>query len=146
MKVRRRRWPFPEFIKESSLKLLRVILLLLLSSASRLLVCQSLQVSTDDPIRTAEFQRRAMLGSVGQRERDMRARQEDQQRQFSAMFNQLVEAINNFASRYNSGQGTVWPKREAEKLGKAMRRIQQFEKTLRDDPAPFPVAERQAVN
>jgi len=76
----------------------------------------------------------------------MQARQEDQQRQFSVMFNQLVEAINNFASRYNTGRGTVWPKREAENLGKAMRRIQQFEKSLRGDPAPLPVAERQAVN
>jgi uncharacterized protein YfiM (DUF2279 family) len=127
-------------------QLLRVFRLLLLSSASRLLVCQSLQASTDDPIRTAELQRRAMLGNVGQREREMRTRQEDQQRQFSVMFNQLVEAINNFASRYNAGQGTVWPKREADKLGKAMRRIQQFEKSLRDDPAPFTVPERQAVN
>lgn len=126
VKARRRRRPFPESTKESSLKLLRVFLLLLLSSASRLLVCQSLQASTGDPIRTAELQRRAMLGSAGQREREMQARQEDQQRQFSVMFNQLVEAINNFAGRYNAGRGTVWPKREADKLGKAMRRIQQF--------------------
>ena len=76
----------------------------------------------------------------------MRARQEDQQRQFSVMFNQLVEAINNFASRYNAGRGTVWPKREADKLGKAMRRIQQFEKSLRDDPAQLTVAARRGVN
>jgi hypothetical protein len=52
------------------------------------------------------------------------------------MFNQLVEAVNNFASRYNEGRGTVWPKREADKLRRAMHQVQQFEKLLRDDPAP----------
>jgi hypothetical protein len=87
-------------------------------------------------MRAAEIQRRALLENIGERERAMRTRQEEQQRQFAAMFNQLVEAVNHFANRYNEGRGTVWPKREADKLGKAMRRIQQFEKSLSDDPAP----------
>jgi hypothetical protein len=126
--------------------LLRVFLLLLISSASRLLMCQSLQASADDPFRAAEIQRRAALGSVGQREHEMRAREGLQQRQFAAMFNQLVEAVNNFANRYNEGRGTVWPKREADKLRKAMRQVQQFEKSLRDDPAPLTAAERQRVH
>jgi hypothetical protein len=89
-----------------------------------------------DPIRAAEIQRNVLLGSSRQREREVRVRQEDQQRHFAAMFNQLVEALNNFATRYNEGRGTVWPKREADKLRKAMHQVQQFEKLLRDDPAP----------
>jgi hypothetical protein len=120
--------------------------LLLISSASGLLVCQSLQAAVDDPFRAAEIQQRALLGSIGQREREMRAREGLQQRQFAAMFNQLVEAVNNFANRYNAGRGTVWPKHEADKLRKAMRQIQQLEKSLRDDPAPLPAVERQATN
>src|SRR5262245_54663971 len=96
VKARRRRRSFREFTKESSLKVLRVFLLLLLSSASRLLVCQSPQAVADDPIPTAELERRAMLGSIGQPEHETRVRQEDQQRQFSLLFNQLVEAVNNF--------------------------------------------------
>ena len=126
--------------------MLRVFLLLLISSASDLLVCQSLQAAADDPFRAAEIQQRALLGSIGQREREMRAREELQQRQFAAMFNQLVEAVNNFANRYNAGRGTVWPKHEADKLRKAMHQIQQLEKSLRDDPAPLPAVERQATN
>jgi hypothetical protein len=117
-------------------QLLRVFLLLLISSASRLLVCQSFPPSSVDPIRAAEIERSILRGSTGQREREVRVRQEDQQRQFAAMFNQLVEAVNNFASRYNEGRGTVWPKREADKLRRAMHQVQQFEKLLRDDPAP----------
>jgi hypothetical protein len=110
-----------------------------------LLVCQNFPQG-DDRIRAAEIRQRALFGSIGQRGREMRSRQEEQQRQFAAMFNQLVEALNNFANRYNEGRGNVWPKREADKLGKAMRQIQQFEKSLRLDPAPLAVAERQGIN
>jgi hypothetical protein len=136
----------PEFTKESSLKLLRVFLLLLISSASRSLVCQSLQASADDRFRAAEIQQRALLGSIGQQEGAMRGREGLQQRQFALVFNQLVEAVNNFANRYNQGRGSVWPKREADKLRKAMRQIQQLEKWLRDEPVPLPAAEPQGTD
>jgi hypothetical protein len=126
--------------------LLRVFVLLLILGASRLLVCQNFPPSSVDPVRATEIQQRALLGSIKSRGRDARAQQEDQQRQFSAMFNQLVEAMNNFANRYNEGKGTVWPKREADRFGKAMRQIQQFEKSLRDQPTPLPIVERQGVN
>jgi hypothetical protein len=99
-----------------------------------------------DPSRAAEIQRSILRGSSGQREREVRLRQEDQQRQFAAMFNQLVEAINNFAGRYNEGKGTVWPKREADRLRKAMHQVQQFEKSLRDDPAPPSLAASAGAN
>ena len=36
----------------------------------------------------------------------------------------FVDAMNRFIAQYNSGHGMVWPRHEAEKLGKAMRAVQ----------------------
>ena len=47
--------------------------------------------------------------------------------------NQLVAAVDSFANEYNEGKGTIWPQREADKLRKAMRQLQSFEKALQDD-------------
>lgn len=104
------------------------------------LVSQSLPVAGGDAVRTAEVQQGIALARARQHELEMRARQQEQQRQFALKFNQLVDAVASFAKAYNQGKGTVWPQREAEKLRKAMRQIQQLEKSLRDDlkgaPAP----------
>ncbi len=64
----------------------------------------------------------------------MRARQQEQQRQFALKFNQLVDAVASFAKVYNQGKGSVWPQREADKLRKAIHQIEHLEKSLRDDP------------
>jgi hypothetical protein len=42
--------------------------------------------------------------------------------------------VAEFSKRYNEGHGAVWPKREAERLGKAMHQLQQAEKHLRGAP------------
>jgi hypothetical protein len=50
-----------------------------------------------------------------------------------ASFNQLVDALASFSKRYNEGRGNVWPREEADKLRKAMHRLEQVEKSLRDE-------------
>jgi hypothetical protein len=44
--------------------------------------------------------------------------------EFESKFRKLVEAMNDFISRYNHGNGQVWPAREAQALGKAMRNME----------------------
>ena len=87
----------------------------------------------NDPVRAAEIQQRALVESINQHERDVKAREHRQQRHFELKFNQLVDAVAGFAKRYNHGKGHTWPDREAEKLRKAMRELQSVEKSLRDD-------------
>ena len=98
-----------------------------------LLACQLLPVPKD-PVRAAEVRERALVDSARQHERDVKARQDLQQRNFEAKFNQLVDAVANFAKQYNKGKGQVWPLREAEKLRNAMRELQELEKSLKADP------------
>jgi hypothetical protein len=87
-----------------------------------------------DRVREAETQERALLDRVKQQDRERQARQEIQQRKFAAKFNQLVNAMAGFAKEYNQGKGSTWPRREADKLRKAMRQLQSLEKSLGDDP------------
>jgi hypothetical protein len=80
-----------------------------------------------DPVRAAEIQQRADLQPA-----DLtKAYTQLHQRQFSARFNHLVDAVSDFSKRYNEGKGAVWPHREAVKLRKA---LQELEKSLRDEP------------
>jgi hypothetical protein len=85
---------------------------------------------TGDRIRTAQMQEQAHLNSIKQHEREVRAREAMQQRQFEVKFNQLVDAVSVFARRYNEGKGSTWPNREASQLRKAMRQLQSAEKSL----------------
>src|SRR4051812_3631934 len=103
------------------------VLLLLLQPC--LLICQIMPVPSVDPVRAAEFQQKVMLARNKQPQVDMQARQRIQQREFADKFNQLIEAINGFANRYNEGKGNVWPRREADKLRKAWRQMEQLEKS-----------------
>uniref|UniRef100_Q02AP8 Uncharacterized protein n=1 Tax=Solibacter usitatus (strain Ellin6076) TaxID=234267 RepID=Q02AP8_SOLUE len=96
----------------------------------------SLLAAAGDAVRTAEVQQKISLARASQHELEMRARQQEQQRQFALKFNRLVDAVADFAKVYNQGKGSVWPQREADKLRKAMHQIQQLEKSLRDDPKP----------
>lgn len=108
----------------------RALFFSLISSAT-LLVAQA-----GDAVRTAEFQQKLSLARATRQELEVRTRQQEQQRQFALKFNQLVDAVAGFAKAYNQGKGTVWPQREAGRLRKAMRQIQQLEKSLKDDPKP----------
>ena len=112
-------------------------------TGSSVLISQSLPVGGGDAVRTVEVQQRIALARAKQHELEMRARQQEQQRQFALKFNQLVDAVASFAKAYNQGKGAVWPKGEADKLRKAMHQIEQLEKSLRDDlkaaPAPSEV-------
>jgi hypothetical protein len=89
-----------------------------------------------DPVRANAFQERALVETAKQHERDIKARRELPKLQFEQKFNQLVDAVAKFSKQYNQGKGQVWPKREAEKLGKAMRELQTVAKSLRDDQSP----------
>ena len=93
-----------------------------------------LSVMPSDRVRTTEMQERALVDRGKQHEREVKAWQEIQQRQFKLKFNQLAAAVESFAKQYNENKGTIWPQREADKLRKAMRQLQSFEKSLRDDP------------
>jgi hypothetical protein len=108
------------------------------------LVCQLFPMPSSDPVRAAEIQERALLERAKQQEREVQARQEAQQRQFTVKFNQLVDAVASFAERYNEGKGTTWPQREAGKLREAMRQLQSLEKSWRDDPGKTPAQKQRA--
>ena len=135
--------------RENSTTLSRTLIFSLISSAALLvasgqprptplLLAQNLPVPIGDVVRTAEFQQKIALAMDKRRELDARARQQQQQQQFALKFNQLVDAVANFAKVYNQGKGSVWPQREADKLRKAMRQIQQADKALRDDLCTAP--------
>lgn len=76
-----------------------------------------------------------MVESAKQNERDAKAREELQKRQFELKFNKLVEAVARFAKQYNDGKGHTWPLHEAERLRKAMSELQSLEKSLREEPS-----------
>jgi hypothetical protein len=86
-----------------------------------------------DAVRSAEIQRRMLLARFDQQARDVQVLKEAQRRQFQVQFNQLVDAVASFAKRYNEGQGTTWPKHEADQLRKAMSKVQSLEKSLRPE-------------
>jgi hypothetical protein len=85
-----------------------------------------------DLVRSAQLQEQTLLASARQQESAAKAGQRVQEQLFAARFNELVNAVAAFSKRYNEGHGAVWPKREADKLSKAMHQLQQIEKLLRD--------------
>ena len=109
-----------------------------LVAVSQLLLCQIVPLPSGDPVRAVEIQQRALRGKASQQKLAVQTRQQDYQRQFTAKFNQLVDAVAGFSKRYNEGQGAVWPRQEADKLRKAMLQLQQVEKSLREDPSGAP--------
>ncbi len=104
----------------------------LMSVGSCIAPAQRLPMSRD-PVREVESQQRVLLDRVNQQDGELQSRQRARRREFEARFNQLVAAIDSFANEYNESKGTIWPQREADKLRKAMRQLQSFEKALRDD-------------
>jgi hypothetical protein len=44
--------------------------------------------------------------------------------QFEKRYQELVEAMNAFAKKYNDSKGNVWPAKEAEAIRKALKRIE----------------------
>jgi hypothetical protein len=76
-----------------------------------------------DPTRAAEMQQRVVI-EIGQADRERKVLAEYQRREFESRFNQLIAAVTKFTRQYNEGRGSVWPKREADELGKAMRKLQ----------------------
>ena len=98
-----------------------------------------------DPVRAAEIQEQALVESAKQHDREVRAQQNLQQRNFELKFNQLVDAIANFAKQYYQGKGQVWPQREAEKLRNAMAELQALEKSLKGAPSAAVEAENRSA-
>ncbi len=43
---------------------------------------------------------------------------------FEKRYQQLVDAMNLFATRYNESKGNIWPHKEAEAIKKAVRRLE----------------------
>jgi hypothetical protein len=97
--------------------------------------CQDVHLN-DDMVRKIEMQQRAILESLkpqGVEVIDQKLKRlELERRQFESQFNRLATAVAAFASKYNAGHGTVWPRREADQLRDAMRQLQSMEKSLRD--------------
>jgi hypothetical protein len=83
-----------------------------------------------DAMRAAELQERVLIDGLAQQERDQKARQERERRQFEKTFNKLVDALGSFSSRYNGGHGQTWPAKEAEELKRAIRELQSSDKSL----------------
>jgi hypothetical protein len=88
-----------------------------------------------DSVRMAEAQQQAQLDLVRQHDRELKLRQENEKREFEGRFNDLIKAVSSFVDQYNGGKGNVWPKREADKLAKAMRSL---EKSLGSYRPPAP--------
>jgi hypothetical protein len=102
-----------------------------------LLVAGAVGVAQDpraDPVRAAQLRQQSPLDAAKQQESAAKARQRGQQQLFATRFNELVHAVAAFSKRYNEGHGAVWPKREAERLGKAMHQLQLAERLFRDVP------------
>jgi hypothetical protein len=98
-----------------------------------------------DLVRAAQLRQQALLDGAKRQESAANARRSEQEQLFAARFNELVNAVAAFSKRYNEGHGVVWPKREAERLAKAMHQLQQAEKLLREAPEeaprlPWPIA------
>ena len=102
-----------------------------------LVVAGAVAVAQDpraDLVRAAQLQQQVLLDGAKRQDSAAQARQRGQEQLFAARFNELVNAVAEFSKRYNEGHGAVWPKREAERLGKAMHQLQQAEKHLRGAP------------
>ena len=123
----------------------RILVFTLLSAAtilvaeaqlqSRIPADSASQTFPTDSLRVAEMREMVMTARMKQHEAEAALAQQQRQRQFATRFNELVDAVAAFSKRYNEARGSVWPQREAEKLRKAIRHLQQVEKSLRDEPA-----------
>ena len=77
-----------------------------------------------DSVRMAEAQEQVQLDLIRQQQRELKIRQENEKREFEGRFNDLIKAVSSFVDQYNGGKGNVWPKREADKLARAMRSLE----------------------
>jgi hypothetical protein len=84
-----------------------------------------------DTVRATELQQQALVESSRTLETAARTVRQEQQQLFTVRFNELVSAMSAFSKRYQDGRGAVWPKREAERVAKAMRQLQAVEKEFR---------------
>jgi hypothetical protein len=107
--------------------LIRAAILLLISA-----ILPVAEAQTPDPradvVRAAQLEQQTLSGGARQQESAAKTRQRELERLFTARFNELVKALKEFSDRYRAGHGAIWPKREAEKVAKAMRRLQEVEK------------------
>jgi hypothetical protein len=92
----------------------------------------------DDHFCAEVLQRSGTIANSSQPDRDLQLRSDAHQQNFKLKFDQLVEALQNFATQYNAGKGAVWPQREGNRLREAIRQFQSLEKFLRDEPKPRP--------
>ena len=88
-----------------------------------------------DTVRMAEAGQQAQLDLAREHDRELKIRQEIERRVFEGKFNDLIKAVSRFVDQYNEGKGNIWPKREADKLEKAMRSLQKSLGSYRR-PAP----------
>lgn len=84
-----------------------------------------------DTVRATELQQQTLVARATELETTARAVRQEQQQLFTIRFNELVSAMAAFSKRFQDGHGAVWPKREAERVAKAMRQLQAVEKEFR---------------
>jgi hypothetical protein len=107
--------------------LIRAVILLLITEIFPVTDAQAQNPGTD-VVRAAQLEQQTLLGGARQQQSAARTRRRELEQLFTARFNELVKALEEFSDRYAAGQGAIWPKREAEKVAKAMRRLQEVEK------------------
>jgi hypothetical protein len=107
--------------------LTRAAILLLVSATLPVADAQAQDIRADT-VRAAQLDQQILTASSRELETAPRNWRREREQLFTARFNDLVSALAAFSKRYQDGHGSVWPKREAERVAKAMRELQAVEK------------------
>ncbi len=97
------------------------------------LIALQILVTSNDPVRATQASQmimQARSASATTAKQSKPIYEKLRKKQFEAKFNNLVEAVSEFAKEYNAGKGTVWPHKKAEALQKAMKDYENAQKTL----------------
>jgi hypothetical protein len=77
-----------------------------------------------DPVRALDEIRLKQGAEVERFDRERQVVIRLQRREFEERLNDLIRAIGQFSIEYNESKGEVWPKKKAEAIAKAMRRLE----------------------
>ena len=113
--------------------MIRAAVLLLVSATLSVADARAQDIRAD-PVRAAQLEQQILTANSRELETAPRNWRREREQLFTTRFNDLVSALAAFSKRYQDGHGSVWPKREAEKVAKAMRQLQAVEKQFREVP------------
>jgi hypothetical protein len=89
-----------------------------------------------DPIRSAEAMERATRAQARPLHPLDPRFTAHQRQQFEEKFNQLIQAVSEFAREYNQSEGHLWPAKKAEALKKAIQDLQKTDAWPGGKPCP----------